>query len=438
MPTSRPGRLQAVGERGDRDRRGVRREHAVGADDRLELAEQRPLGVERSRRSPRRPGRRRRRRRAAPRRRCAPAIAFASAASSLPLAARPSSVAASLRARRLRRRRRGCRTGAPDGPACAATWAMPAPMMPAPTTKTVVSEGRSIAMAVACLRGRARESERRSLARSATPPRMARRALLDPRRVAGASAGGGARGRRGRLERRRAARRRPSRARRTRAARARRPGMSSRSRWLRAGSMTVVMPARSAASTFSLTPPIGSTRPRRLISPVIAMSLRTGRPVQQRGERDEHRDARARPVLRRRARRHVDVDVATSRAALGVDAELRRARLHERQRRLRALLHHVAELAGEDQLAAAGHARRLDEQDVAADRRPGEAGRHARHARAHRDLVLELARRRGSRAGPPASIVTLLRRCLRRSAPRRCGSTLPISRSRLRTPASRV
>ena len=39
------------------------------------------------------------------------------------------------------------------------------------------------------------------------------------------------------------------------------------------------MPARSAASTFSLTPPIGSTRPRRLISPVIATSLRTGRPV---------------------------------------------------------------------------------------------------------------------------------------------------------------
>ena len=37
------------------------------------------------------------------------------------------------------------------------------------------------------------------------------------------------------------------------------------------------MPARSAASTFSLMPPTGSTRPRKLISPVIARSLRTGR-----------------------------------------------------------------------------------------------------------------------------------------------------------------
>ena len=59
---------------------------------------------------------------------------------------------------------------------------------------------------------------------------------------------------------------------------------------------------------------------------------------------------------------------------------LRRARLDQRERRLRALLHHVAELAGEYQLAAAGHARRLDEEDVAAHRRPGEAGRHAGHA----------------------------------------------------------
>ena len=38
------------------------------------------------------------------------------------------------------------------------------------------------------------------------------------------------------------------------------------------------MPARCAPSTFSFTPPIGSTRPRSVISPVIATSLRTGRP----------------------------------------------------------------------------------------------------------------------------------------------------------------
>ena len=36
------------------------------------------------------------------------------------------------------------------------------------------------------------------------------------------------------------------------------------------------MPARRAASTFSLTPPIGSTSPVSVISPVMAVSLRAG------------------------------------------------------------------------------------------------------------------------------------------------------------------
>ena len=39
------------------------------------------------------------------------------------------------------------------------------------------------------------------------------------------------------------------------------------------------MPWRRAASTFSLMPPTGSTRPDSVISPVIATSPRTGRPV---------------------------------------------------------------------------------------------------------------------------------------------------------------
>src|SRR6185437_1615787 len=45
-----------------------------------------------------------------------------------------------------------------------------------------------------------------------------------------------------------------------------------------------------------------------------------------------------------------------------------------------------------NQLAVAGRARRLDEQDVAADRRPGKPGGNARDAAAHRDFGLELAR----------------------------------------------
>src|SRR5262249_9406031 len=76
----------------------------------------------------------------------------------------------------------------------------------------------------------------------------------------------------------------------------------------------------------------------------------------------------------------------------GIDAERCGAVLHDAQRRLRALTHHFTELAGEDERAIAGHARRLDKENVAADRRPGEPGRDARHARAHRHFALELAR----------------------------------------------
>ena len=117
--------------------------------------------------------------------------------------------------------------------------------------------------------------------------------------------------------------------------------------------------------------------------------------------------------------------------------ELRCPRLDQRQRRLRALLHHLAELARENQLAGPRHARRLDEQDVAADRRPRKPGRNAGHARAHRDFGLELARPeyRGQIVRVDLHAASLR---LRRCAPRRCRNTEPISRSRLRTPASRV
>ena len=39
------------------------------------------------------------------------------------------------------------------------------------------------------------------------------------------------------------------------------------------------MPPRKAASSFSLRPAIGHTRPRSVISPVMATSRRTGMPV---------------------------------------------------------------------------------------------------------------------------------------------------------------
>ena len=70
------------------------------------------------------------------------------------------------------------------------------------------------------------------------------------------------------------------------------------------------MPARRAASTFSLTPPIGSTRPVSVISPVMAVSLRTGDAGVERRQRRRHRHAGRRAVLGDRAGRDVDVDAA--------------------------------------------------------------------------------------------------------------------------------
>ncbi len=56
-------------------------------------------------------------------------------------------------------------------------------------------------------------------------------------------------------------------------------GTSSRSPWFSRGRITVLIPARWAPSTFSFTPPILSTRPRSVISPVIAIPARALRRV---------------------------------------------------------------------------------------------------------------------------------------------------------------
>ncbi len=56
-------------------------------------------------------------------------------------------------------------------------------------------------------------------------------------------------------------------------------GMSSTSFLFSEGNTTVSMPALWAASTFSFTPPMGSTRPLSVISPVIATFFLTALPV---------------------------------------------------------------------------------------------------------------------------------------------------------------
>src|SRR5260364_237695 len=55
--------------------------------------------------------------------------------------------------------------------------------------------------------------------------------------------------------------------------------ISARSLTFSSGMITSRMPPRCAASSFSFNPPIGNTSPLRVISPVIAMSERTGMPV---------------------------------------------------------------------------------------------------------------------------------------------------------------
>src|SRR3546814_14431574 len=109
---------------------------------------------------------------------------------------------------------------------------------------------------------------------------------------------------------------------------------------------------------------------------------------EQRDDGGVHGDAGARPVLRNGARGHMDVDVALLERVFA-DAEIPGPVLQQAEGGLRALLHHVAELSGKDQLAAAGGAARFDEEDVAAGRRPGKAGRDARQAGPHGDPVPE-------------------------------------------------
>ncbi len=58
-------------------------------------------------------------------------------------------------------------------------------------------------------------------------------------------------------------------------------GTSTRSFSLRDGMRTVFTPARCAARSFDFSPPMGRTRPRRVISPVMARSRRTGLPVRR-------------------------------------------------------------------------------------------------------------------------------------------------------------
>ena len=109
-----------------------------------------------------------------------------------------------------------------------------------------------------------------------------------------------------------------------------------------AGISTVLMPPRCAASTFSLSPPIGSTRPRSVISPVIARSWRTGIRVSAETSAVAIVMPADGPSFGIAPFGHVNVDVDLL-VEVALEPELLGARAHVAHRRLRRLLHHVAE-----------------------------------------------------------------------------------------------
>src|SRR5277367_2302838 len=138
-------------------------------------------------------------------------------------------------------------------------------------------------------------------------------------------------------------------------------GISARSLALSSGMRTFLIPPLSAASSFSLRPPIGRTRPRSVISPVMAMSRRTGMPVSietmtvAMPTPAEGPSFGVAPVEQRR-----------------LDAEVDGARAYVGRRSRNRLLHHVLEIARHRHAALAGHHDALDRQEFAADLRPGE------------------------------------------------------------------
>ena len=137
--------------------------------------------------------------------------------------------------------------------------------------------------------------------------------------------------------------------------------MSSRSRRLRAGRITFLMPERAAATVFSLIPPTGNTRPRKT-DLACHCDIVLHRPLrQQRYQRREDRHAGAGSILRYCAGRDVNVQIRFLEDQR-IDAQTLGLSLDQRQGRLRALLHDVAELTGQDQPAGARNAAAFDEQ----------------------------------------------------------------------------
>ena len=114
------------------------------------------------------------------------------------------------------------------------------------------------------------------------------------------------------------------------------------------------MPWRCAASSFSFRPPIGSTLPRSVISPVMATSPRTGILVSALQMVVAMVMPAEGPSLGMAPSGNVQVNVEIA-VEIARQPELMRPRADVAHRRLRRFLHHVAQLAGDGQLALAFH-----------------------------------------------------------------------------------
>ena len=122
------------------------------------------------------------------------------------------------------------------------------------------------------------------------------------------------------------------------------------------------MPPRKAANSFSLRPAIGHTRPRSVISPVMARSRRTGMPVIT----DTIAVAMATPAegpsFGVAPSGTCTLDVALVKQGR-LNAEGERAHAHVRRRRRDQFLHHVAQVASHHNLSLADFITNIAESD---------------------------------------------------------------------------
>ena len=122
-----------------------------------------------------------------------------------------------------------------------------------------------------------------------------------------------------------------------------------------------------------------------------------------------------------------------------VDPEYGRIRPHPGQSCLHGLLHHLADLSGHGEAAFALHGVGFDEQHVAAGRRPGQSDNHAGTLGALGNFAFAADLDAAQEFHATTSLVTISLSVLPSAMRRAClRQMVPMLRSRLRTPASRV